>query len=99
MFGSYSVCNIIVLLNMLIAMMSNSFQVSEKILKNVNFIGHFDLMRKNLKEKELFETKSFPPTPGIEPGPPGWKPGILAIRPRGIAYFSFEFLKIQIFDK
>ena len=27
MFGSYSVCNIIVLLNMLIAMMSNSFQV------------------------------------------------------------------------
>ena len=28
MFGSYSVCNIIVLLNMLIAMMSNSFQVS-----------------------------------------------------------------------
>ena len=31
MFGSYSVCNIIVLLNMLIAMMSNSFQViSEK---------------------------------------------------------------------
>ena len=30
MFGSYSVCNIIVLLNMLIAMMSNSFQVSLK---------------------------------------------------------------------
>lgn len=28
MFGSYSVCNLIVLLNMLIAMMSNSFQVS-----------------------------------------------------------------------
>ena len=27
MFGSYSVCNIIVLLNMLIAMMSNSYQV------------------------------------------------------------------------
>lgn len=27
MFGSYSVCNIIVLLNMLIAMMSNSFQI------------------------------------------------------------------------
>ena len=26
-----------------------------------------------------------PPTPGIEPGPPGWKPGILAIRPRGNA--------------
>ena len=28
MFGSYSVCNLIVLLNMLIAMMSNSYQVS-----------------------------------------------------------------------
>ena len=23
------------------------------------------------------------PTPGVEPGPPGWKPDILAIRPRG----------------
>ena len=31
MFGSYSVCNIVVLLNMLIAMMSNSYQrISEK---------------------------------------------------------------------
>ena len=31
MFGSYSVCNIIVLLNMLIAMMSNSYTIiSEK---------------------------------------------------------------------
>ena len=28
--------------------------------------------------------KKYSPTPGIEPGPPGWKPGILAIRPRGI---------------
>ena len=28
MFGSYCVCNIIVLLNMLIAMMSNSYQVA-----------------------------------------------------------------------
>ena len=23
------------------------------------------------------------PTPGVEPGPPGWKPDILAVRPRG----------------
>ncbi len=31
MFGSYSVCNIIVLLNMLIAMMSNSYtNISER---------------------------------------------------------------------
>ena len=35
MFGSYSVCNIIVLLNMLIAMMSNSFQVRETYFNNV----------------------------------------------------------------
>ena len=35
---------------------------------------------------EREKAKSCPPTPGIEPGPPGWKPGILAIRPRGIAY-------------
>ena len=35
--------------------------------------------------KELKRKKSFSPTPGIEPGPPGWKPGILAIRPRGMS--------------
>ena len=29
-------------------------------------------------------SKSGSPTPGIEPGPLGWKPSILAIRPRGI---------------
>ena len=27
------------------------------------------------------------PTPGVEPGPPGWKPGILAVRPRGTPLF------------
>ena len=26
------------------------------------------------------------PIPGIEPGPPGWKPGILTTRPNGIRY-------------
>ena len=36
-------------------------------------------------ERGLIEKKSFSPTPGIEPGPPGWKPGILAIRPRGMS--------------
>ena len=30
------------------------------------------------------DCKKRSPTPGIEPGPPGWKPGILAIRPRGM---------------
>ncbi len=49
MFGSYSVCNIIVLLNMLIAMMSNSYQViSEKsdtewkFARTKLWIGHFE---------------------------------------------------------
>ena len=40
MFGSYSVCNIIVLLNMLIAMMSNSYQVRGDV---EIFIGSFHL--------------------------------------------------------
>ena len=46
MFGSYSVCNIIVLLNMLIAMMSNSFQVSLKFWGPIiNFIACRSLSR------------------------------------------------------
>jgi transient receptor potential cation channel subfamily C protein 4 len=49
MFGSYSVCNIIVLLNMLIAMMSNSYQlISEKsdtewkFARTKLWINHFE---------------------------------------------------------
>ena len=30
--------------------------------------------------------KTISSTPGIEPGPAGWKPAILAIRPRGTSY-------------
>ena len=30
--------------------------------------------------------KKLLPTPGIEPGPPGWKPGILTTRPNGTAW-------------
>ena len=37
--------------------------------------------------------KKFSPTPGIEPGPPGWKPGILAIRPRGILLWKSKKLE------
>ena len=36
------------------------------------------------QNQNINEEKNYFPTPGIEPGPPGWKPGILAIRPRGI---------------
>ena len=42
--------------------------------------------------KELKRQKSFSPTPGIEPGPPGWKPGILAIRPRGMSLYVNEII-------
>ena len=38
MFGSYSVCNLIVLLNMLIAMMSNSYQV-RAILRLISYLS------------------------------------------------------------
>ena len=43
MFGSYSVCNIIVLLNMLIAMMSNSFQVS--LFEVIDQLGLFGTLK------------------------------------------------------
>ena len=43
------------------------------------------------------------PTPGVEPGPAGWEPAILTVRPRGMyvlipgARFSFIFfLKNQL---
>ena len=41
--------------------------------------------RANQCSKE--EKEKWIPTPGVEPGPPGWKPDILAVRPRG----SIEF--------
>ena len=51
-------------------------------------------------EFEKEKKKVFSPTPGIEPGPPGWKPGILAIRPRGIAWSNREkLIKINIVDE
>ena len=37
------------------------------------------------------------PMPGIEPGPPGWKPGILAIRPRGIDIWWSRKTRFYIF--
>ena len=30
------------------------------------------------------------PRPGIEPGPPGWKPGILTPRPSGTEWGTFK---------
>ena len=33
-----------------------------------------------------YTTENYIPVPGIEPEPPGWKPGILATRPYRIFY-------------
>ena len=35
-----------------------------------------------------FDEEKNLPTPGVEPGPSGWKPDILAVRPRGIMFPS-----------
>ena len=37
-------------------------------------------------ESEILESLKNAPRPGIEPGPPGWKPGILTPRPSGTDY-------------
>ncbi len=60
MFGSYSVCNIIVLLNMLIAMMNNSYTIiSERSDKEWKFARSEQLgfFLKKLKKK-MSETQS-----------------------------------------
>ena len=44
----------------------------------------------------LFWAKTIP-TPGVEPGPSGWKPDILAVRPRGIIQFKAISKYIYIF--
>ena len=39
--------------------------------------------------KDIMQCKNTP-RPGIEPGPPGWKPGILTPRPSGTEGYAFE---------
>ena len=57
------------------------------------FINHRMIDRKlqsdfNIKYKYGLQEKNIEfPTPGVEPGPAGWKPAILAVRPRGIYWF------------
>ena len=47
--------------------------------KNTNcFISNTKAELKKLKKKNICV-----PIPGVEPGPPGWKPGILTARPYG----------------
>ena len=52
-----------------------------------------DKKSKSFSKYNLFQkgSKKFP-IPGIEPGPSGWKPDILATRPYGIfiSYFNIE---------
>ena len=38
----------------------------------------------------------FLPTPGVEPGPPGWKPGILTARPYGNHWKGCSLTRIYI---
>jgi hypothetical protein len=38
---------------------------------------------KSHSKKDLSKNKIFP-IPGVEPGPAGWKPAILAVRPYGM---------------
>ena len=45
-------------------------------------VSPFEVM--HCKINRLKRTKCIIPIPGIEPEPPGWKPGILATRPYGI---------------
>ena len=40
--------------------------------------------------------RNFVPTPGVEPGPAGWKPAILAVRPRGIDVTLTGFVDIYM---
>ena len=65
-------------------------------VQRLNHSATASLRIRNWKEKEYpfwlhslidKEAKWFP-TPGVEPGPPGWKPDILAVRPRGILFPS-----------
>lgn len=41
-----------------------------------------------IKRIPAFKKWKILPTPGVEPGPSGWKPDILAVRPRGIMFPS-----------
>ena len=63
-------------------------------LYNSNILDDFFLQNvvyrfyTNLERKSCHKTKRT--SPGIEPGPPGWKPGILAIRPCGMIKIKYE---------
>ena len=46
-----------------------------------------------IKLKSFFNKSS--PRPGIEPGPPGWKPGILTPRPSGKLYNCIRYAYIK----
>ena len=42
--------------------------------------------KKLVYDSQLYWDQKSAPLPGIEPGPPGWEPEILATRPQGIMY-------------
>ena len=51
--------------------------LSETLILSKLIVQHFLMAEKKGRTKIL-------PTPGVEPGPSGWKPDILAVRPYGI---------------
>ena len=55
-----------------------------------NFCEHIQPTPLNSRLDRVFlgEKEKLIPTPGVEPGPSGWKPDILAVRPRGILFPS-----------
>ena len=64
-----------------------SIEISKKVIEVVQLIKSNWLFFKKdqlIRHENNYENKS--PTPGIEPGPAGWKPAILAIRPRGTSW-------------
>ena len=57
----------------------------KKVIEIVHLIkSNWLYFKKNSVDNMKITLKNNSPTPGIEPGPAGWKPAILAIRPREI---------------
>ena len=76
------------------------FQSSNNNLKNQTNKKTKQKNTKNkIKKKSVEKIYKNVPTPGIEPGPPGWKPGILTTRPYGsdrwVVPVSYSILTTQ----
>ena len=63
--------------------MASSNSKSIGIVDKYYFSSHVILDKIKVDSLDKVRKSNFP-TPGVEPGPIGWKPAILAVRPRGI---------------